>query len=214
MGNLNSNWYTTPAGMTGMVHRVVRESEKVGDVYVIMYSAGCDGTETPSQTIRAHHSVIVDVFGESTLTDIVGFEFGLCKLQRTSPSTSETRVPDVRVIGGFVSVPKAPGLPAYNPDLKMLKWLLIGKIEIPEYDVGNALLALQNFSAITFDDLTQSSKTWSDSVNCQQYCRLFVENLRNGVPYPFSVIGLNSLPEWFRGYEPFAINIARTNSRD
>lgn len=204
MGNFHSNWYSTPVGMQDLVDRVVRESQKVGDVYVVMCSAGCDGTET-SQTIRAYHSVIVDVFGESTLNDIVGFEYHI----GLAPSTPETLVPDVRVIGGFVSVPKMPGLPVYNPGLKTLKWMLIGKIEIPEDHLGDALLTLQKFAVSTFASLTQSSKTWSDSVNCQQYCCLFVDNLLGGnVPYPFSVIGHDSLPEWFRGYEPFPINMA------
>jgi hypothetical protein len=48
------------------------EPEKVGDVHVVMYSAGCEET---TQMIRAHHSVIVDIYGESTLQEIVGYEF-------------------------------------------------------------------------------------------------------------------------------------------
>lgn len=58
--------------------------------------------------------------------------------------------------------------------------MLIGKIEIPEDHLGDALLALQKFAVSTFTSLTQSSKTWSDSVNCQQYCRLFVDKLLGG----------------------------------
>eukprot|EP01127_Copromyxa_protea_P014875 TRINITY_DN420_c0_g1_i1.p1 TRINITY_DN420_c0_g1~~TRINITY_DN420_c0_g1_i1.p1 ORF type:complete len:133 (-),score=7.86 TRINITY_DN420_c0_g1_i1:357-722(-) len=109
------------------VVRDIREPEKVGEVYVVMYSAGCTGTET-SQAIRAHHSVIVDIYGESSLTDIVGFEF---HLGLAAPSTPEvTSVPDVRVMGGFVSVPKLTGLPVlHNPDLKSLKSVLIGKCD-------------------------------------------------------------------------------------
>jgi hypothetical protein len=112
---------------------VLYESEKIGDVYVVMYSAGCDGTET-SQTIRAHHSVIIDVYGESTLNGIVGFEF---HMGFATPSTLEvTNAPDVRIMGGFISIPKTPGLPvAHNPNLKTLKWMLIGKVGLPEKSV-------------------------------------------------------------------------------
>lgn len=161
-----------------VVVRAVRESEKVGDVYVVMYSAGCDGTET-SQTIRAHHSVLIDVYGESTLNDMVGFEF---HIGLATPSTPEvTNVPDVQIMGGFVNVPKTPGLPvAHNPDLKTLKWMLIGKVELPETLLEQALGDLQRFAVNTFNSLTQYGKTWSDSVNCQQYCRLFVDKLLGG----------------------------------
>jgi hypothetical protein len=154
-------------------HQRAFDTEKVGEVYVVMYSAGCEGTET-TQTIRAHHSVVVDIYGESTLHDIVGYE----------------------------SV-------THNPDLKSLKWILLGKIDLPKEQLGQAEKELQRFAVTVFGSLTQNGRTWSDAVNCQQYCRLFVEQLLGcSVPYLFSVIGLNSLPEWLRGYEPFAINVA------
>jgi hypothetical protein len=190
-----------------VVVREIAEPERVGDVYVVMYSAGCEGTET-TQMIRAHHSVIVDMYGESTLQEIVGYEF---HIGLAAPSTPEvTRVPDVRILGDFVRVPKQAGLSVpHNPNLKSLKWILLVKIELPKDHLGDAEKELQRFAVTVFDSLTHNGLTWSDSVNCQQYCRLFVEQLLGGsIPYPFSVIGHNSLPDWFRGYEPFAINMA------
>jgi hypothetical protein len=180
-----------------IVHAVA-DTEKVGEVYVVMYSAGCEGTET-TQTIRAHHSVVVDIYGESTLHDIVGYEFHIGLAGASNPEA--TRVPDVRILGGFVRVPKQSGLSVtHNLDLKSLKWILLGKIDLPKEQLGQAVLALQQFAVDVFTSLTRNGRTWSDSVNCQQYCRLFVEQLLGSlVPYPFSVIGLNSLPEWLRG---------------
>jgi hypothetical protein len=55
----------------------------------------------------------------------------------------------------------------------------------------------------------ETELTWSVQINCQQWCHLFVEHLCRGeILYPFSVIGHDSLPSFFEGYEPFMIDTA------
>jgi hypothetical protein len=149
--------------LEGIASAVV-DIEKVREVYVVMYSAGCKGTET-TQQIHAHYSVIVDIYSESTLEEIVGYEF---HIGLSIPSTSEVmHVPDVCIMGGCARVPKQSGLLTHNSGLKSLKWILLGKIELPKDHLGDAEKELQRFAVTVFGLLTQNRRTWSDLVNCQ-----------------------------------------------
>jgi hypothetical protein len=82
------------------------------------------------------------MYGESTLQEIVGYEFHIGLAGPSNPGV--TRVPDVHILGGFIRVPKQSGLSVtYNPDLKLLKWILLNKIELSKEQLGQAVLALQ-----------------------------------------------------------------------
>lgn len=189
--------------------RTIKDRQKVGMVYAVMYSARAEA----SPRKYAQPSVLVDLYGESTVDELAGYEF-------TTALGASPDVHDVTLLGGFVSTPKRPGIPiAHNPDLQTLKWMQVGKLELPSLETNwfagqprTLMYALEEFSLGIFKSLTLNRKAWSDSVNSHQFSSQFFNKLLDDGPatYPFTpTVERATLQEWFRSFEPFTLEAAQ-----
>eukprot|EP01127_Copromyxa_protea_P002641 TRINITY_DN1257_c0_g1_i2.p1 TRINITY_DN1257_c0_g1~~TRINITY_DN1257_c0_g1_i2.p1 ORF type:complete len:213 (+),score=27.62 TRINITY_DN1257_c0_g1_i2:54-641(+) len=166
----------------------VLDEQRQGHVYVLAYNCGSDQTQSSLQ-LRAHHSVLIDIWGETTPNEFKGFEIHIgvkpdqtmvVLLNERSISVAHPKVLAVTCVGRLHSSDD----PAF--------WK--AKLEIEARKV--------------FDEMVTQlgSKNWSAALNCQTFAKRLVQHLAGQTVYPYDVIGDGSTI--LGRFEPFAVDVA------
>eukprot|EP01124_Arcella_intermedia_P012916 TRINITY_DN19314_c0_g1_i1.p1 TRINITY_DN19314_c0_g1~~TRINITY_DN19314_c0_g1_i1.p1 ORF type:complete len:188 (+),score=17.87 TRINITY_DN19314_c0_g1_i1:33-596(+) len=166
------NWFGTDKQMEGWscTGDDIKDRERVGDLYLLCYDQGSEANQTV-QSKRAHHTLVLDVCGESTENRIIGSEFhmGLSKTAKAVYKNERRDVTKQRLISHHY-LGKLVNLGGDRPTI----WASI---------MSNH--AFQLFKDMVFE---QGNDSWTAKLNCQQFTRRLAAywGIMN---YPVEVIG-------------------------